>query len=100
MSYKHGNTQLSLDQIQFLTTFLTGKPISLFYPKTLFNLLNTPGHINTFKKHGLSFPLLKQYLDLINSHKLHASLPHSLLFRLFNGRKIEAKKHNILYIRT
>ena len=28
-------------------------------------------HINQFKKHGLSFPLLKQYLDLINSGKLH-----------------------------
>ena len=71
MSYKHGNTQLSLDQIQFLTTFLTGKPNSLFNPKTLFNLLNTPTYINQFKKHGLSFPLLKQYLDLINSAKLH-----------------------------
>jgi hypothetical protein len=43
---------------------------------------------------------LKQYFLLINSGQLHASLPHSLLFRLFNGQKIEAKKHNILYIRT
>ena len=101
MSYKHGNTKLlSLDQIQFLRTFLAGKPTTLFKPKPLLHLLTTQRHINTFNKHGLSFQHLKQYFHLIDSRKLHTSLPHSTLTALLTGQKIEAKKHNILYIRT
>ena len=100
MLYKgENNTPLSLDQIQYLHSVLAGKPTTLLNPYALHKYLHQAPYINDFNKHGLSFQHLKHYFQLISSGKLH-QYKHSLLFRLFNGQKIEAKKHNILYIRT
>ena len=105
MLYKgENNTPLSLDQIQYLHSVLAGKPTTLLNPYALHKYLHQAPYINDFNKQRLSFQHLKHYFQLISSGKLHTSLPHYTphytLTALLTGQKIEAKKHNILYIRT